>query len=80
MKSHDFIFLISEYLQQGCPKICFVPAMVVWGKTLLEHYFISLVCIALEKQLGSMKRELDSSKCSSQEDTEISEKESILWF
>ena len=74
------LFFLFEYLQQGCPKICFVPAVGVWGKTLLEHYFISLVCIALEKQLGSMKIELDSSKCSPQEDPEMSEKESVLWF
>lgn len=34
-------FIISESLQQGDPEICLVPAVVVWGKTLLEHIFRS---------------------------------------
>lgn len=52
--------------------------VVVWGEPLLEHYMISLVCVALEKHLGGMKIEVDSSQCSPQEGTEMAEKESLV--
>lgn len=65
-------------LAAGDPRVLFAQTVVVWGESLLEHYLISLVCVALEKHLGSMTIEVDSSQCSPQEGTQVPEKESLV--
>lgn len=73
-----FYFSYFRVLAAGDPSFFFAQTVVVWGEPLLEHYVISLVCVALEKHLGGMKIEVDSSQCSPQGGTEMAEKESLV--